>query len=206
MHIPYPSSRTGSHLAGLRVEDCADIRHPPISLFSVQTLLWDGCRIQRHVPDTLTCGIATPIPLFRQTTRPLGNRLLCRHSGTRGFGRPLHRRSTHAQTAHSFQHLFGPLGKRVQHPGQCFHLTCCRRLLSFNPEFRVSRKPTVMAMLAVIIGATISRPAEQCRHVARPVPLEFGRVLAIRTTHARPLVPPFFRSSRAASNAQAPIR
>src|ERR1700728_1376038 len=57
---------------------------------------------------------------------------------------------------------------------------------------------------AMVIAALDRQVADQADDIFGAIPVEFHGFFAVRTAHARPLVPPFFRSLRAASITLAP--
>ena len=74
-----------------------------------------------------------------------------------------------------------------------------------RPSDLIAGAMAPMARLAVVIGPLGADRPEQAERALGAVADEAGRLVAVRATQARPSVPPFFRSLRAASMALAPI-
>ena len=114
------------------------------------------------------------------------------------LGCPLDGALGQPQPGEPWQHLRGRLGEATQGPSER------RRLL--GPGGQVGGRQTEPGIVravpgatgaAVVIGPGDREFADQAHDALRLPPLELGRVLAVRAGPAGPVVPPFFRPSRA---------
>src|SRR5262249_37412656 len=123
------------------------------------------------------------------------------------LGRPLGGRFADAQPGEPRQGPLGGLGEAGLHAGQADGLVGGRgQVVAAQAQQFVTRAGAVVAGGAEVVVAAQAERAEQAQGRAPAEALAAGVALAAGAGHAGALVPPFFRSSRAAWRAWAPRR
>ena len=193
MHQHRPENHRGRGSSLRRVQQ-RRVQHAMLGLARLHALHRHAERIQAHVGRGLA-GFARRRPLRLRLRRldhpPLF--LLRPQALAVPFRATQHRRGRHPHARKTLEHILGRIGKRHQRPRQTHQRHQPRTDLVHQPQHVVIGKETLLAPAAVVVGPPNLHFAMHRQHPPLLIRVKLGRILAVRTGHAAPYVPLFFR-------------
>ena len=188
----------------LGIVDHAHIHHAAIDLRPVDSLHENAGGVQAHVSTGFPRSIAIPVPhLLGAEHRALLQQLA--QSFADGLRGPFHRRFTQIEARQLVQRALGGFAEAFLNPRQRRHfLSSGRQTLRRQTQGLIPRQISPVATDTMVVGTRQLDRSQQADNRLGPILDAPGTAVATRAAQARPLVPLFFRSSKAVSMAWAP--